>query len=204
MIVDVVTKEKLISIDIRKWVVLILMSTVSPAWSAVDAHPHQHHLGAATGAAWHDGKNSAYLGMDYVYRFQSDFALGAFIENVSGDFNIRAYGLTFGKFFSNGWKIGVGPGVEKKIKDDKTLLLVHVSGGYDWHSGNWSFGPIASSTLLKITAIRFISVSHLVTDSDHVSLGVQILYRWEDMLGPGLQATSRALSSRPRYCSRRA
>ena len=75
--------------------------------------------------------------------------MGAFIENVSGDFIIRAYGLTFGKFFFNGWKIGVGPGVEKKIRDDKTLLLVHVSGGYDWHSGNWSFGPIATIDFIE-------------------------------------------------------
>ena len=57
---------------------------------------------------------------------------------------MRAYGLTFGKFFSNGFKVAAGPGVEKKTKKNKTLFLFHLTGGYDWHVDRWSFGPIAT------------------------------------------------------------
>jgi hypothetical protein len=133
--------------------VLLLVGVSIPAWSQEEVH--SHHLGAAVGGARHDGKSSAYLGLDYVYRFQSSFALGVFHENVSGDFNINAYGLTFGKFFDNGFKFGVGPGVEKKIEKDKTLFLFHVTGGYDWHSGRWSYGPIATIDFIEDSSNTF-------------------------------------------------
>ena len=132
---------------------VLALCLASPAWSADDAHPH--HIAAATGGAWHSGKSSVYFGLDYVYRFQNDFAVGVFIENVSGDFDLRAYGLTFGKFFSNGWKLGIGPGIEKKLKENKTLFLIHVTAGFDWHVGNWSIGPVASYDFIENNSNTF-------------------------------------------------
>jgi hypothetical protein len=117
------------------------------AISAGSEHPH--HIAIATGGAQHHGENSVYLGVDYIYRFKNDYAAGVFFENVSGDFDLRAYGLTFGKYFSNGLKLGAGPGVEKKIEKNKTLLLFHVSGGYDWHVDHWSFGPVATIDFIE-------------------------------------------------------
>jgi len=117
------------------------------AISAGNEHPH--HIGIATGVARHHNENSAYLGVDYVYRFKNDYAAGVFFENVSGDFDLRAYGLMFGKYFANGFKVAAGPGVEKKIKKDKTLLLFHLSGGYDWHVDRWSIGPVATIDFIE-------------------------------------------------------
>jgi uncharacterized protein YhjY with autotransporter beta-barrel domain len=42
-----------------------------------------------------------------------------------------------------------GIGAEYKIKKDKTLALVHFSAGYDWHFGNWSFGPAATIDFIE-------------------------------------------------------
>ena len=50
---------------------LILGLVATPiAWAAEDSHEgnhHPHHIALATGISWHDSKNSAYLGADYVY-----------------------------------------------------------------------------------------------------------------------------------------
>jgi len=117
------------------------------ARSAGDEHPH--HISVATGGAKHHGETSLYLGVDYVYRFKNDYAAGVFFENVSGDFDLRAYGLIFGKYFANGFKLAAGPGVEKKIKNNKNLFLFHITGGYDWHAGRWSYGPIATIDFIE-------------------------------------------------------
>ena len=115
-----------------------------PSAIADEGERHPHHIAIATGAAWHGSETSGYLGADYVYTFESGWAAGVFIEQVRGDFDVSAYGLTVGKMFASGWKIGTGPGVETKLKNNKTLFLWHVSAAYDWHFGNWSVGPIAS------------------------------------------------------------
>jgi len=39
--------------------------------------------------------------------------------------------------------------VEKKLKSGEKLNLVHLSGGYDWHKGNWSYGPMASIDFIE-------------------------------------------------------
>jgi hypothetical protein len=136
-----------VSTRITSIVALALVLLITPAWA--EESSHANHVALATGGAWHGSKSSVFLGADYVYRFENDFGLGAFYESVSGDFDLQAYGLIFGKYFESGWKVAVGPGVEKKIDKDHTLLLFHVSGGYDWHFGNWSVGPVATYDMIE-------------------------------------------------------
>lgn len=118
-------------------------------YAADEEEHHRHHVAIAGGAAWHDGHNSGYLGVDYVYRFNGPWAAGVFYEEVSGDFDVRAWGLIIGRYFESGWKIGVGPGAEYKIKKDKTLALFHISTGYDWRKGNWTMGPVATVDFIE-------------------------------------------------------
>lgn len=142
----------------NRYVVLVAilsqLASVPIARSAEGEH-HPHHIAVGTGLARHDSKTSVYLGVDYAYRFRNDFAIAVFFEDVRGDFDIQAFGLTFGKYFDNGWKVGTGPGVETKLKRNKNLLLWHVSGGYDWHRGNWSFGPTASFDFIEDSSNTF-------------------------------------------------
>ncbi len=128
---------------------LALVLGILPVWIAdtsiasEDGH-HPHHIAISGGAAWHNDESSAFLGVDYAYRFTNDYLVGAFAEEVRGDFDIGAFGLILGRYFGDGWKVGTGPGVETKLKNNKNLFLWHESGGYDWHHGNWSFGPVVS------------------------------------------------------------
>jgi len=130
------------------FLVLAVVFMITPSFAADGSH-HKHHVAVAGGLARNNDQSSGYLGVDYVYRFSGPWAAGVFYEEVSGDFDIRAWGLTFGRYFDSGWKIGAGPGAEYKFKKNKTLALFHVSGGYDWHMGNWSIGPVATLDFIE-------------------------------------------------------
>lgn len=126
---------------------VLLMNLMAPVHAADEHHPH--HLAVGAGGARHNSKNSAFVGLDYAYRFENDYGVLVFAEQVRGDFDINAFGIGLVKFFPSGWKVAVGPGVETKLKNDKNLFLVHVSAGYDWHKGSWSFGPFASYDFIE-------------------------------------------------------
>ena len=126
---------------------LSLLQLSLPASAAEEAHPH--HVAVAAGGAWNDNKTAGYIGADYVYRFKNNFGAAVFIERVSGDFELLAYGVSGGYFFENGLKIATGLGVEKKLQKDKTLGLIHLTAGYDWHINNWSVGPVATYDFIE-------------------------------------------------------
>ena len=130
-------------IKIGTMIVVFLTSPVAPV-SAEDQERHRHHIGVAGGATFHGSESAAYLGFDYVYTFDNGYAAAVFVEQVRGDFDLAAYGLSFGKFFSNGWKVATGPGIETKLKEEKNLFLWHFTAGYDWRFGRWTVGPVAS------------------------------------------------------------
>jgi hypothetical protein len=126
---------------------LALLQFTLPASAAEESHPH--HVAVTAGEAWHGSETAGFLGADYVYRFKNNFAAAVFVERVSGDFELLAYGVTAGYFFENGWKIGAGPGIEKKLVKNETLALFHVTTGYDWHINNWSIGPSATYDFIE-------------------------------------------------------
>ena len=122
------------------------LSTV--ALAAEGGH-HPHHIAVVGGIAYHDSEESGYLGVEYSYRFSDRWSLGGFYEEVSGDFDLQVLGLVANRHFTSGWKIGAGPGIERKIKKNKDLLLLRLTGGYDWHLGNWSVGPTATYDVIE-------------------------------------------------------
>jgi hypothetical protein len=128
----------------RNILLLLLLLVASRAGYAAERSHHPHHVAAATGYSWHGNEESVYAGVDYVYSFQNGFTVGAFIEDVRGDFDLQAVGVLFGKKWSNGFSLSAGPGVEYKIKKDKHLFLVRATAAYNWHFSNWSIGPIFS------------------------------------------------------------
>ena len=72
--------------------VLMLVTVVitAPALAAEEEGHHRHHVAVAGGLARNDSKTSGFLGVDYFYRFGEQWAAGIFLEEVSGDFDIRA------------------------------------------------------------------------------------------------------------------
>lgn len=115
--------------------VLAIVFMITPSFAADGSH-HKHHVAVVGGLARNN--DTFIVSADHV-----------FYEEVSGDFDIRAWGLIIGRYFDSGWKIGAGPGAEYKFKKNKTLALFHVSGGYDWHLRNWSIGPVATLDFIE-------------------------------------------------------
>jgi len=127
--------------------VLLLLFSAHVAASEESHHPN--HLAVAGGIGWHDSKSSAFLGVDYMHSFANGWGLGAFYEEVNGDFNLQAWGVVAKRSWSNGFSLTFGPGYEYKLDKDKILFLFRFQGGYAWHAGHWSYGPIITADLIE-------------------------------------------------------
>ena len=111
---------------------------------------HQpHHLALAGGVGWHDSEDSAFLGIDYFYAVSNSWGLGAFYEEVNGDFDLQAWGVLAKASWGHGFSFAFGPGYEYKLAKDKTLFLFRLQGGYSWHFGSWSVGPVITADLIE-------------------------------------------------------
>lgn len=130
---------------------------------AAESGAHPHHVAVVAGVARHGSKNGFAWGADYSYTFANKVFLQGFYEQVRGDFNISAFGALVGKRFGHGWQAGIGPGVETKLKSGKNLALLRTNIAYDWHFGNWSFGPGITLDIIE-------------DESDTVYLGVGFGY----------------------------
>lgn len=134
--------------------ILVLFALAVHAWSAPDALAaddgnRPQHLAATAGIARHNGKHSEFWGVDYAYTFSNQVYLLGFYEQVRGEFDISAYGLQVGKRFGSRWSVGVGPGIETKLKSGEKLALLRTTIGYGWHRGSWSYGPILSYDIIE-------------------------------------------------------
>ena len=128
---------------------LCLLVFVSASSAASEEIHSTNHLAIAGGVGWHDSESSVFLGMDYVRSVSKLWGLGAFYEEVNGDFDLQAWGLLAKASWENGLSFAFGPGYEYKLAKDKTLFLFRLQGGYSWHSGSWSFGPVVTADLIE-------------------------------------------------------
>ena len=133
----------------RAALMLVTVVITAPSLAAEGEGHHRHHVSVSGGLAINDSKTSGFVGVDYFYRFGEQWAAGVFFEEVSGDFEVRAWGFTVGRHFNSGWKVGAGAGAEYKFDKDQTLGLVHISAAYDWHRGNWTIGPTATIDFIE-------------------------------------------------------
>ena len=125
---------------------LLFISTLLHA----DEEAHQpHHLAVAGGVGWYESKSSAFLGIDYFYAVSNSWALGAFYEEVNGDFDLQAWGVLAKASWGHGFSFAFGPGYEYKLAKDKTLFLFRLQAGYSWHAGSWSVGPVITADLIE-------------------------------------------------------
>ena len=129
-------------------ILLVVAFLGAPAIAAEDGH-HPHHVAVAVGYGAQSSKNSTFVGLDYAYNFENGNYVGLFYEMARGDFDIDAFGVLFGRKWGDGWKASIGPAIETKLKKDKDLLLVRGQVAYEWHSGDWSWGPVASYDVIE-------------------------------------------------------
>ena len=90
---------------------------------------HQpHHLALAGGVGWHDSEDSAYLGIDYFYSVSNSWGLGAFYEEVNGDFDLQAWGILAKASWGHGFSFAFGPGYEYKLANGQDTFSFSSAG----------------------------------------------------------------------------
>ena len=84
----------------------------------------------------------------------------AYYEETFGDFNLQALGVLFMFHPKDGWKLGAGAAVERKLSGGKDKALVRFLAGYDFHVGKASLGPLVSYDLIEDNSdVFFIGVA---------------------------------------------
>jgi hypothetical protein len=102
---------------------------------------HEHIFGLFVGGAEEDSgrrENGFVLGLEYEYRFNQSFGIGAVVEHTYGDLDIWVYAVPFA--YHNGpWKMYVAPGVEEGEGGSENMLRFGVE--YGFHAGKWEISP---------------------------------------------------------------
>ena len=100
------------------------------AATLVDASQgHDHHAAVFMGATTEDSHTHFTVGVDYEYRFVSEFGVGAFYEHIFGTPDINIVGAPFFWHPIPEGKILVAPGGE--FKEGHSAFLVRTGLGYD-------------------------------------------------------------------------
>lgn len=103
------------------------------------AFPH-HTLGVFVGDTSEDRRNQGLtLGLEYEYRVNERFGLGAIIEHVAGDLDTNVAVLPLA-WHRGPWKLYAGPGLEKS-KEESAEFLLRVGLEYGFHFGAYELSP---------------------------------------------------------------
>jgi len=87
------------------------------------------------------------IGLDYTYRFEQSWAVGAFGEYLSGDFDVWVTGVMGYWFPLRGLGIGVGPGVEI-AEGGNDRFLGRVGIFYEFEEGAFFISPAVFADFL--------------------------------------------------------
>ncbi|EAQ98870.2 outer membrane beta-barrel protein [Congregibacter litoralis] len=101
--------------------------------------PH-HTLGVFFGDTTETRRNQGFtLGLEYEYRVNEQFGVGAILEHVGGDFhtNVAVVPLAYHR---GPWKLYAGPGIEDSEEEGSAFLL-RVGLEYGFHVGKYELSP---------------------------------------------------------------
>ena len=126
--------------------VLILISLplfwLPPLEAAEERDLHRHHVSALFGASLKSSKTQPFGGLEYEYRYNDRIGFGAYYEEIWDNIDLQAFGFLFTYHPDKHWKIFGGPGIERKLDEEKNKFLLKVAVGYDFHLGGLSHGPL--------------------------------------------------------------
>lgn len=127
----------------------VAIFAVSPAFAQHENdHPaghgseHEYHentvalfVGFAKEGSHHSGPA---LGIEYEYRLNASFGIGALAEHTFGDFDSWVFALPFA-YHTGRWKFYVAPGIEDGHAGSESL--VRLGGEYGFRKGQWEISP---------------------------------------------------------------
>ncbi|WOJ95100.1 hypothetical protein R0135_07985 [Congregibacter variabilis] len=103
------------------------------------AFPH-HTLGVFIGDTTETRRNQGLtLGLEYEYRMNEQFGVGAIFEHVGGDFHTNVAVLPVA-VHRGPWKLYAGPGLEDS-EEEGSVFLVRVGLEYGFHFDAYEVSP---------------------------------------------------------------
>jgi hypothetical protein len=140
---------------------LALLGAVASAPAQADAasaanfsysHAHGYHthtlgifIGAASDNLGHRDEGLA-LGMEYEYRLNKPFGVGAIVEHTYGNLDTWVYALPL-SYHRGRWKIYAAPGIEDGHHGSESMLRVGFEYGY--RVGAWDIAPQVDVDLIE-------------------------------------------------------
>jgi hypothetical protein len=110
-----------------------------PAEEPEHSEFHKHVVAFFAGVA-HQGArdNGLALGVEYEYRFNGSFGIGALAEHTFGDIDTWVYAVPFA-YHRGPWKVYAAPGREDGEHGTESLL--RLGGEYGIEAGEWEIAP---------------------------------------------------------------
>ncbi len=107
---------------------------------ATDGHEYEENIvGLFVGLAKEGRRENGFaLGVEYEYRLNSQFGIGAIAEHTFGDIDAWVFAIPFA-YHSGRWKMYMAPGLEDG--DAGTESLVRIGAEYGFHRGKWEIAP---------------------------------------------------------------
>lgn len=100
---------------------------------------HRHSGGVFIGMAKEGHRDEGLaLGIEYEYRFNQRFGLGALAEHTFGDFNSWVFAFPAAVHLKQ-WKFYAGPGIEHREGDEEPLLRIGLEYGFEYR--DWELSP---------------------------------------------------------------
>ena len=121
---------------------LFLVAPSSAPAAGDDWSAHPNHLALILGATNKSGKWAETYGVEYTYRLSELWAMGAWYEQSTGDFELESLGLIGNIFAGPNLPILVGVGAERELFG-KTKYLARLGVQYQFHPGGISVAPTA-------------------------------------------------------------
>ena len=108
---------------------------------AAEPGEHPHHLSLMIGVTEKSGKTAETTGVEYTYRLDKRWAIGAWYEQSFGDFELESMGVLANLYATQHFALLFGAGTERDLFDDPKYLG-RVGASYQFHIGSVTFAPI--------------------------------------------------------------
>ena len=141
--------RKLVALSL---VLLFGTATAISAGESTDEQEHAipgHYIEATLGVAYNDGTMGSFTGLEYEYRFNPLFGVGAFADTTFDGFDLAAVGAVTNFHPTDRWKLLAGLGVERKLAGGKDKALFRVGAAYEFGVGNGTISPMIAYDFLE-------------------------------------------------------
>ena len=126
---------------------LCVLSVPGISWSAGPGD-RPHHLSLIVGGTEKSGKWAETVGIEYTYRLNQRWSLGAWYEQSFGDFDLESLGALANLYATDHVALLLGAGAERNLFDE-SKYLARLGVSYQFHIGAATVAPVGWVDLIE-------------------------------------------------------